>query len=313
MRIFVYVLKFDSGFAPNPFHGWCTLACCKPAIRRTSRPGDWIVGLTPRALGNRVAYAMRVEESLSFEEYWSDPRFKTKRPRWKKRASRVDKRGDNCYEPLGNDKFRQLPSAHWDHEHNREGQENKAKDLRGKCVLVARRFCYFGANARPFPGYVSFKRPARFHRVNFTKREKSALLRFLETLPQGIHGQPRLANGRHVLAAAGEAMRLILSRKGFDSSTGGCPSPIFPDGSMIALPIPDKRSPIRYQDLNWRGRNLGEVVVKLTRGKQRSDYRAHLDPDLREDICPREPGWRRNARSARSRPGSPPESGRRGR
>ena len=29
-------------------------------------------------------------------------------------------------------------------------------------------------------------------------------------------------------------MRLILSRKGFDSSSGGCPSPIFPDCSMCA-------------------------------------------------------------------------------
>ena len=87
-------------------------------------------------------------------------------------------------------------------------------------------------------------------------------------------------------------MRLILSRKGFDSSSGGCPSPIFPDGSMIALPIPDKGSPVRYRDLTWRGRNIGEVVAKLTRGKQRSDYRAHLDPDLRENICSRKPGWR---------------------
>ena len=86
-------------------------------------------------------------------------------------------------------------------------------------------------------------------------------------------------------------MRLILSRKGFDSSSGGCPSPIFPDCSMIALPIPDKRSRVRYLDLSWRGRNLGELVAKLTRGKQRSDYRAHLDPDLRRDIWPRKPGW----------------------
>ena len=28
----------------HPFHGWCTLVCCKPAIRRKARPGDWIVG-----------------------------------------------------------------------------------------------------------------------------------------------------------------------------------------------------------------------------------------------------------------------------
>ena len=87
-------------------------------------------------------------------------------------------------------------------------------------------------------------------------------------------------------------MRLILSRKGFDSSSGGCPSPIFPDGSMISLPIPDKRSPVRYKDLTWRGRNLGDVVAKLTRGKQRSDYRAHLDPDLARNLAPRNPGWR---------------------
>jgi hypothetical protein len=87
-------------------------------------------------------------------------------------------------------------------------------------------------------------------------------------------------------------MRLILSRKGFDSSSGGCPSPIFPDRSIIALPIPDKKSPVRYRDLNWRGRNLGDVVAKLTRGRQRKNYRAHLDPDLRKDMLPREPGWR---------------------
>lgn len=87
-------------------------------------------------------------------------------------------------------------------------------------------------------------------------------------------------------------MRLILSRKGFDSASGGCPSPIFPDGTMIALPIPDKRSSVRYGDLTWRERNLGELVTTLTRGRQRSDYGAHLDPDLRPEMRTREAGWR---------------------
>ena len=32
--------------------------------------------------------------------------------------------------------------------------------------------------------------------------------------------------------------KLILSRKGFDSGSGGCPSPIFPDGTVFSLPIP---------------------------------------------------------------------------
>lgn len=87
-------------------------------------------------------------------------------------------------------------------------------------------------------------------------------------------------------------MRLILSRKGFDSGSGGCPSPVFPDGSMLSLPIPDRRSPARYSDLSWNGRNVGDLVARLTRGRVRADYRAHLDPDLRREACSRADGWR---------------------
>jgi hypothetical protein len=87
-------------------------------------------------------------------------------------------------------------------------------------------------------------------------------------------------------------MRLILSRKGFDSSSGGCPSPVFPDGSMLALPIPDKSSTIRYEQLSWKGRNLGDLVQELSRGRQKKTFQAHLDPDLRQDLLPRLPGWR---------------------
>jgi hypothetical protein len=191
VRIFAYVLRVDSGFAPNPFHGWCTLACCKPAIRRKARPGDWILGITPRSQGNRIAYAMRVAESLSFAQYWSDPRFQAKRPRRRTGASVVEKCGDNCYQPSGDDEYRQLPSQHWDHENNREDQRRKAGDLRGKYVLVGQRFCYYGADAKTFPGNVTFRRPARFNRVIFTEPEKAPLLKFVEGLPQGIHSQPR--------------------------------------------------------------------------------------------------------------------------
>jgi hypothetical protein len=33
-RIFMYVVRHDGGFSPNPFHGWCTLACCPSSVRR---------------------------------------------------------------------------------------------------------------------------------------------------------------------------------------------------------------------------------------------------------------------------------------
>ena len=191
MRIFAYILRVDSGFSPNPFHGWCTLACCKPAIRRKARPGDWIIGITPRKLGNQLAYAMRVDESLTFTDYWSDRRFRGKRPRWRKAAPILEKCGDNCYAPTSGSEFRQLRSRHWDHQRNRENRRQKVTDLGGERVLVGQRFCYFGEDGIPFPPDVSFRLPARFNRVNFTDVEKVALREFLEDLPQGIQGKPR--------------------------------------------------------------------------------------------------------------------------
>ncbi len=35
-------------------------------------------------------------------------------------------------------------------------------------------------------------------------------------------------------------MKVILSRKGMDSTSGGIASPILPDGTLLSLPIPDK-------------------------------------------------------------------------
>ena len=41
-------------------------------------------------------------------------------------------------------------------------------------------------------------------------------------------------------------MKLILSRKGFDSANGGCPSPIL-DGRLCSLPIPDAGAPTQVR------------------------------------------------------------------
>lgn len=83
-------------------------------------------------------------------------------------------------------------------------------------------------------------------------------------------------------------MKIILSRKGFDSSAGGVPSPILPDGTMLSLPIPDKTSGIRYEDITPHGR----LVSDLTKGRVKPHYGAHLDPDLVAGSIRRQPGWR---------------------
>ena len=80
MRLYSYVLTHDTGFAPNPFQEYCTLANCKPAIRRTAQVGDWVVGLSPKASGNKIIYAMKIDEILSYEQYFTDNRFQPKEP-----------------------------------------------------------------------------------------------------------------------------------------------------------------------------------------------------------------------------------------
>lgn len=87
-------------------------------------------------------------------------------------------------------------------------------------------------------------------------------------------------------------MKLILSRKGFDSSAGGVGSPIFPDGTLLSLPIPDGNGPVTYGELTWGQHAVGDLVTALTRGRLAHHTRAHLDPDLYGPICPRRPGWR---------------------
>lgn len=88
-------------------------------------------------------------------------------------------------------------------------------------------------------------------------------------------------------------MRLILSRKGFDSSTGGIPSPILPSGRLCSLPIPSKGAGnIRYSDMSAGDANVGTLVESLTAGAIAASDTAHLDPDLDRGTIPRPDGWR---------------------
>ena len=88
-------------------------------------------------------------------------------------------------------------------------------------------------------------------------------------------------------------MKLILSRKGFDSGSGGGPSPVMPDGRMVSLPIPDRTAPKAYTDLSWApGLSMGDIIRDLAPARVRPDHFAHLDPDLDPGTVHRQKGWR---------------------
>lgn len=96
-------------------------------------------------------------------------------------------------------------------------------------------------------------------------------------------------------------MRIILSRKGFDSANGGYPSPIMPDGRMVSLPIPEQETDVKYSQLllpNEKNycllmRKLIGSEIKMGKNKFEIDSSCcHLDPDIYKNITKRAEGWR---------------------
>ena len=76
-------------------------------------------------------------------------------------------------------------------------------------------------------------------------------------------------------------MKIVLSRKGFDSSSGGYPSPILPDGKMLSLPIPGDWETLTYSDIIAPGgKTYAEIIEELDAGAEIGCEGAHLDPDL---------------------------------
>lgn len=75
-------------------------------------------------------------------------------------------------------------------------------------------------------------------------------------------------------------MKVVFSRKGFDSAAGKCPSPII-DGRPMSMPIPaSKSSATTYADLG-----LGDIVEKITRNRMSGNDLCHHDPMFRGGEC----------------------------
>jgi Nucleotide modification associated domain 2 len=150
MKLYSYVMCRDYGFAPNPFGGYCTLATCKPEIRKMAQIGDWVIG-TGSAVWKRqgyLIYAMKISDVLSFDEYWSDPRFQFKKPNLC--ASKKLAFGDNIYSTTKNGDWIQLDSHH-SFENGVPNFANIKKDTKANRVLIAKNFAYFGGNGPEIP------------------------------------------------------------------------------------------------------------------------------------------------------------------
>ncbi len=195
MNIYSYRVEHDLGLAPNPFFGYCTLAVCKPGIRgaKNLQLGDWVIGTGSVAQGDDrlLIYLMQVEEKLTFQEYWDDPRFVLKKPHIP--GSLVQMHGDNFY-------HQDAASGEWIQEHcthcqsnGLPSQEHTERDLGGKYVLISQRFFYFGDRRVRIPFEFMGIRAKGIGHTRFDASEELAigLVNWvLENYSTGIHGDP---------------------------------------------------------------------------------------------------------------------------
>lgn len=145
-----YAITRDFGFAPNPFHGFCTLATCKPKIRKSAKVGDWVMGIGGSALPEvkrKCILLMKVREKVCFQEYWEHERFSLKKP--VRNGSRVQMLGDNIYHKDENGNWIQEDSHH----SNPDGSPNlvnvRVDTGTTDQVLISDCFLYFGDKAIP--------------------------------------------------------------------------------------------------------------------------------------------------------------------
>lgn len=144
-RLFSYCIPYDSGAAPNPFWGICTLVICKPGIRRVAKKNDWIVGTGSRNYDfqGKLVYAMEVSEVMKMEEYDSfcKKNLPRKIPNWNSKNYK-DKVGDCIYD------FSKADPAIRKSVHS---LENRDTDLNGVNALLSDHFYYFGRNPIELP------------------------------------------------------------------------------------------------------------------------------------------------------------------
>jgi len=197
-KIYSYVIEHDYGLAPNPFGGYCTLAVCKPKIRKSTylNIGDWIIGTGSRSLEKatkekyigKLIYAMKIDERINFNQYWNDERFQYKKP--VPHGSLSNMYGDNIYYSDEQNVFHQIDSAH----SNEDGSINKQhlkRDTEGKNVLISNTFYYFGENAPIIPKLFRNICHAGIGEKKIVENEATDFIDWLTAnFKKGIHGDP---------------------------------------------------------------------------------------------------------------------------
>ena len=182
-RLCTYVVREDTGLAPNPFWGWCTLAVCTPnRMGVRLQTGDVIAGSLTKARDHAFLFAMIVDEVLDFDAYFHDCRFSKKKPDL--RGNWMARCGDNFYSRGPNGWVQHKNPWQW-------GEQYKTRDTRHAVAFVGERFWYRGQLATSLP--MEFQRLFGGRGVRITL-DADTVVAFVDwvarSFPEGVGGLP---------------------------------------------------------------------------------------------------------------------------
>lgn len=107
--------------------------------------GDWVTGFggSDTPVHRKLVYLMEVTETLSYNDYWNDPRFEQKKPCFSKSIKYCY--GDNIYHRESGQEWQQ----EFSHHSYNDGVNliNLEHDTQTDRVLISDHFWYFGKNA----------------------------------------------------------------------------------------------------------------------------------------------------------------------
>lgn len=131
-RMYFYKLTTDNGGAPCVQDDLLSLAICKPMIRMTAQPDDYIFGFAANSLdpNNRLIYIARISEVLCNGTYYKERKFAN--------------RGDCIYRWRNGSFERRKDAKYHDKEGNLAHDLGTHPDYQRAQVLLSDDFRYFG-------------------------------------------------------------------------------------------------------------------------------------------------------------------------
>jgi len=146
--LYSYCIPIDDGAAPNPYWKVCTLAICKPVIRRNAKIGDWVVGTGSKkySMQNKVVYAMKITDVKTLRQYntYCKTELPDKIPDVK--SSELRRRAGDCIYYQSEGKLKQRKGIH--------NNQNYKTDVNGQNVLLSTEYYYFGSKPLKLPDHL---------------------------------------------------------------------------------------------------------------------------------------------------------------